>query len=128
MIRILILFLTLNAIFPSAVLASICVCDKSNMHSSEMQDAMEKNSQHHCNHPGMMTVDSSIAMSASEQTIDMQAMNCDAACCDNCLGTSAMLTSLPYITFSHPLSMKPASGKTNLYTHIISPELRPPLV
>jgi hypothetical protein len=114
----------------------------SEMHSSEMQDVMEKSPQpvskisqsvsstpqHHCNHPGMIATDSNIAMSASEQTIDMQAMNCDAACCDNCLGTPAMLTSLPYISFSHPFSMKPASGKTNLYTHIISPELRPPLV
>ncbi len=127
MIRILILFLTLNAIFPSAVLASICVCDKSEMHSSQLHESATKAPQHHCHHPGMMAVDSS-AKSTSEQTIDMQAMNCDAACCDNCLGVSAMLTSLPFISFSHPLSMKPVSGKTNFYTHIISPELRPPLV
>ncbi len=76
--------------------------------------------QTHCNDP---------SMPCNMNMSSMDAMDCDSGCCVNCVGVSfAALTSLAYSSFAHLLPIKPASGNTNFYTRIISPELRPPLV
>ena len=90
--------------------------DLVNNQDQNQVDTITATTENHCNHPGMNCVD------------DMQSTDCNSACCNHCLGASATLTSFPFLSISHPLQVKPVSGDTTFYTHIISPELRPPLV
>lgn len=127
MIRILILLITLNAIFPVAGSASVCASNMSeasaaidgehdSLHSQH--ESASTSSQSHCNHPDMSCNDHDMA----------SAMHCDSGCCVSCLGVSATLpTSLPDL-LSPITSIKPVSGYINFYTRSISPELQPPLV
>jgi len=136
MIRILILLITLNAIFPVAGIASVCASDRSStvsmkMHSvanasvtqtqespqGNLQETIALSDQSHCNDP---------QMSCNDQT--MNSMNCDSGCCVSCLGVSAAMTTASTVLLSPTVSIKPVSGYINFYTRSISPELQPPLV
>ena len=151
MTRLLILLIAFNAIFPASGFASVCasamthvseniVIESHNINHDEKYDLVKTtaittaiqqqpnsaesgltmNAQEHCSDP---------TMSCHHKTTSLDTMDCSSGCCANCLGASfAVLTSLAYTPFSHYLPTKPASGDTNFYTHIISPELRPPLV
>ena len=120
MIRILILLLTLNALFPTAGFSCVCASKMSSALSiSDMQALMEKST----------TTDADTAVPTSTMNCDHSMnMTCDSECCASCLGVFAVLTSpltlLPILT----ISTKPVSGYINFHTRNISPELQPPLV
>lgn len=133
MARILILLMALNALFPVGGFASICATDMSKHPTTTMQNSGENishsqhknispSSQSHCDQPGM-----SCHMDSTKSSL-MQSMDCDANCCNSCMGTSVVLTSLSHFSVAHPLSLKPVSGYTNFYRHTTQPELPPPLV
>ncbi len=150
--RILILLMVLNAILPSAVFASACASNlsKANInptystqnsvhdskqnitqndtHTSSQNTTVSMTSDRHCHHPDMSPCDMPCCNGSSDGTDSAHSMNCDSNCCDSGLVTTAVLPSLPLLIYSHPISLKPVSGNTNLYTQSISPELRPPLV
>lgn len=138
MIRILILLITLNAIFPVAGFASMCASNMSNASMSEMKNTSDNlnhqvthdtlqsqhetaitSSQMHCDDP---------SMACYESDMDMTAMDCDSGCCVSCVGASAALTTPTIQLLSPTVSTKPVSGYINYYTRSISPELQPPLV
>ncbi len=144
MIRLLIVLITLNAIFPIAGIASVCASNTSKVStisSSSMtasttstdkadHDAMQAGTapentasstmKMHCNDPDMACYD-------SDKDGFMQSMDCDSSCCNNCLGVTAAITMTPSQTLPYTPSIKPVSTYLTFYTRSISPELQPPL-
>ncbi|HHL18181.1 MAG TPA: hypothetical protein ENJ33_00440, partial [Thiothrix sp.] len=99
MIRILILLLTLNALFPTAGFSCVCASKMSSALSiSDMQALMEKST----------TTDADADTAAVPTSImncdHSMNMTCDSECCASCLGVFAVLTSplslLPILTIS----------------------------
>lgn len=132
MIRILILLVTLNAIFPAAGIASICAPNKTESLMSttnNVSDTHHQNTsvstQKHCNHPGMSGSCDMEGMDNIAETT--QTYDCDSSCCTSCLGISAILDYTHNVSVSHSLSMIPIPGYITFHTRFISPELRPPL-
>jgi hypothetical protein len=127
MIRILILLVTLNALFPTAGLA--CVSKTSaNMSTvsittsiGEAQGLTADNASHHPS--------ATISVSSQMHCDDpMQVMDCDSGCCANCVSISIALTPSSSVLLSPMLASKPVSSSVNFYTRHTSPELQPPLI
>ena len=137
-IHLLILLMTLNTLFPSAVLASMCAPSMSTTNmgmalhaqpisSSDTQasDQPTPVSNTHCHHPDKSPCDMPCCDESSASAAHSK--QCDSSCCDSGLTTTAVLTALPLLVYSHCLSLKPVSGDSKIFTQSISPELRPPL-
>lgn len=121
MIRLLILLMTLNALFSGVGFACVGASDLSKAQSSTVQVLTSETqsssiTQQHCTN--------STAMDAMQ----MQVMDCDSTCCISCLGMSAVPISLLVDLPSVVLSLQVHSGTIHFYTRSISPELQPPLV
>lgn len=139
MIRILILLMALNAIFPAAGIASICASNKTESlisSTNSLFDASVIADTHHhqnrsvstqknCDHPGMSGSCDMERMGNMAETT--HTADCDSSCCTSCLGISAILDHTHNVSVSHTLSMIPVSGYVTFHTRFISPELRPPL-
>ncbi len=149
--HILILLMVLNAILPSASYASAYASNLSkakinltysaqesaqnseqditqNDNNTSSQNAtVSMSNDKHCHHPDMSYCDMPCCNGSGDGTDSAHSINCDFNCCNSGLVTTAVLPSLPLLVYSHPISLKPVSSSTNLYTQPISPELRPPL-
>ncbi len=140
MTRLLILLITLNAIFPATGYTMAYAPGSHQVINVSQQASTEKARQQVTDKQA-----TNISCHHMQPMSSMQGKHCDMPCCQHsahpvcgdggchanchCLGISATILSsaLPELTPNTP-TLAPVSGYTSLFNRTISPELHPPLV